>query len=179
MPAGRPARKLKSKSPTANLLQKMIVEHPTLSQSDVHKLMGYAETGNALSMYATGRARLPFNRIKEICAILGCDPKELFMTALEEYQPEVLDVFQSVSGVALDPEENEFLTIYREAKFNVRDANVKKGIEEYTQQRVAEGKIPMEREVRNIKRQGVELTKDKAKLRKIKKQLEAIFEPTH
>ena len=93
---------IKTTSPTAILLGKMLSRHPYLSQQEVAKKAGLSSSGNILTLFKNGKSKLPFFRISGICQVLGEDSKPLFDSALMEYHPEIVNLLQDCYDLKID-----------------------------------------------------------------------------
>ena len=70
---------------------------------------------NLLSMIRTGTTKLPFERIPGIAKALKVDQNHLFRMALEEYQPNIKNLFDAAGQQAVSQYERELLAVWREA----------------------------------------------------------------
>jgi hypothetical protein len=93
---------IKTTSPTAILLGKMLSRHPYLPQQEVAKKAGLSSSGNILTLFKNGKSKLPLSRIPGICQVLGEDPKPLFNSALKEYHPEIIEQLQDCYNLKID-----------------------------------------------------------------------------
>ncbi len=80
-------------SKTAKLLTAAINECE-LSQADIADKLGYPRP-NMVTMIKQGRSRLPFDKLEKMAELVNLDPKHIFETALEEYEPGIFMILKN------------------------------------------------------------------------------------
>lgn len=79
---------------------------------------------NVISMMKQGHLKLPLARIPAMAAALDVDAKVLFMTAVEEYMPEMADTLKDIldSATPISTNERKILDVIRKASGNTDPA---------------------------------------------------------
>lgn len=78
------------------------------SQREVAVAIGY-EKPNVLSMIRRGDAKLPLEKIPALAEALEIDPAHLFRVALEDYLPNLAELFEQWFGLLATRNEHELL----------------------------------------------------------------------
>jgi transcriptional regulator with XRE-family HTH domain len=110
--ANRPFRS----SALANYLDKQIEALKGVkTQRDIAREIGY-DKPTMISMFKTGEAKVPLEKIPALAKALHVDPAHLFRLALEQYWPNVRTTIAEIFGrMASANEEEIFLKKWREA----------------------------------------------------------------
>lgn len=78
-------------SPTAKLFAAMINRHTEYQQHEIAEMVGIKSTNNILSLFKSGRSKIPVEHIPTICRILNEDPLPLLQSAFQEYHSHMLE----------------------------------------------------------------------------------------
>lgn len=105
-------------SPTAIMLGSMLDRHPEYSQRELAILIGFDpnSASTILTQIKAGRTKLPYKYIPKLCELLNEDPAPLFTSALQEYDPEVLELLKQTNMMIRDAQELALLQSFREEK---------------------------------------------------------------
>ncbi len=90
------------------------IEAAGLSLKEVARQLGDRTEGN-LAMILQGITRVPLHRIPALARILQLDERSLVLSALEEYDPEVLERVMRIPGISQEDAELGLLVMYRMA----------------------------------------------------------------
>lgn len=65
----------------------------------VAKEIGYeTDRASLIEMIATGRSKLPLNKVRQFAESLNLNPAELLRMVLAEYSPTTLDAIEDITG---------------------------------------------------------------------------------
>ena len=84
------------------------------TQKQIAAEVGYPKP-NIITMFKQGLTKVPLEKVPVLARSLGVDPAHMLRMALQEYQPEVLEVVEQFNGALLTDEEQELLGLVREA----------------------------------------------------------------
>ena len=83
------------------------------SNSEIATELGY-EYPDIISLFASGKAKLPLNDIKKMAQALDTDPAYLLIVAMREYMPEALAVIENIiESPLLTHNERKLIETYR------------------------------------------------------------------
>jgi transcriptional regulator with XRE-family HTH domain len=83
------------------------------SQREIAQRLGYRP--NVISMFKTGAAKVPFEKIPELAATLGVDAAHLVRLGLEQYWPDRFDAIGQVFPRMVTQNEMELIEVMRVA----------------------------------------------------------------
>jgi transcriptional regulator with XRE-family HTH domain len=89
------------------------VDRSELNQREIAEAAGY-RAPNIISMFKTGTTRIPVEKIPVLSRALHIDPKRFLREVMEEYQPTIWVVLQSIMGGHTTANEDAFLKQLRE-----------------------------------------------------------------
>lgn len=84
------------------------INQSNVSQIDIAQELGFDQP-NIISMFKSGKTKLPLRVIPKLAAILKVDPKQMLRLGMLEYQPETLRAVESVFGGAITKNEQMIL----------------------------------------------------------------------
>lgn len=90
MPVGRPQEKVKT-GPTYELAEWLngnLSRRTDMTNDEMAEEMGYARS-NIISMWRTGRSRIPLERLPDLSKMLNVSMAELLPMWIEQYAPQV------------------------------------------------------------------------------------------
>lgn len=100
------------------------------SQREVAEMMGYTNP-NIVTMFKSGKTKVPLNKTAQLAKALNVDPVFFTRLVLDEYAPDLSEVFTMLLGRAAMVSDNELalLALAREAtqgsEFNLDDDKVR------------------------------------------------------
>jgi len=100
-------------SPVAVYLEERI-KTSGVSQTEIAELLGY-DHPNVVSMFKTGRTKVPLEKIPALAEILGCSELYFMKLALEEYEPQLWMVIERVFGHLVSENEMDIIDTIRTA----------------------------------------------------------------
>ena len=84
------------------------IDHSSVQQSDIAQELGFARA-NIISMFKSGKTRIPMEKIPRMAKILGIDPKMMLRMAMLEYAPELLRAIEQTFGASVTKNEQVIL----------------------------------------------------------------------
>ncbi|TXL70848.1 helix-turn-helix transcriptional regulator [Vineibacter terrae] len=91
-----------------------LIDHSPLTQREIATKLGY-DKQNIVSMFKTGQAKVPINKIGPLARILEVDAVWLLRRCLQEYHPDLWAVLEDTLGPRVTAHEVEILAALREA----------------------------------------------------------------
>jgi transcriptional regulator with XRE-family HTH domain len=85
-----------------------------VSQREIAQRLGY-DRPNIVSMFKTGEAKVPFEKIPALAEVLGVDVAHLVRLGLEQYWPERFDVIARLFPHMVTENEMELVRVTRAA----------------------------------------------------------------
>lgn len=86
-----------------------------VSQRDIAAALGY-ERPNIISMFKTGEAKVPLDKIPELAEALRVDVAHLMRLGLEQYWPDKMRVInEAFGGFVVTSHEKELVKLFRSA----------------------------------------------------------------
>lgn len=98
------------------------------TQRDIAAECGY-DKPNMISMFKTGVAKVPLEKIPALAKALGVDPAHLFRLAMQQYWPELSEVIDDIFGAVLTKNEAKYIHRIRELSEN-SDPDLTSGVDE-------------------------------------------------
>ena len=83
-----------------------------VSQADMAKSLGFQQP-NIISMFKSGKTRVPFRAIPDLAKLLEVDPKFMLRMAMAEYQPETLKAVEETFTGAVTKNELDIISEIR------------------------------------------------------------------
>lgn len=80
---------------TVAVLLNQFQERTKTTDEQLASALGY-ESGRVIAMVKDGRMRLPINKVQELAAAMGTEPRQILRSVLAESAPEVLSVLEAV-----------------------------------------------------------------------------------
>lgn len=108
-----------AKVSVAKLLEQQIAISDK-SQKEIAEIIGYTKP-NIMTMFKTGRTKLPINKVGALAKALNLDSAYLLKLVLSEYSPETWDAIEGILGEEklIGTAELNLLKLAREATGNV------------------------------------------------------------
>lgn len=102
-------------APIAKYISKQIDVQQSLgkSQREIATEIGY-DKPNMISMFKTGTAKVPLEKIPAIAKALNVDPAFLFKLAIQQYWPNLGEVISEIFGFVLTPNERDLVQLFRD-----------------------------------------------------------------
>lgn len=94
-----------------------LIEASGKSHREIAEAMGY-EKPNIISMFASGAAKVPIQRLASLARALNVDPRHLLRLGLEEYCPDDYRAIAEHVGEILSENERELLFTVRRVSRN-------------------------------------------------------------
>ena len=89
-----------------------------VSQREIATALGY-DRPNIISMFKTGDAKVPLDKIPDLAAALHVDPAHLMRLGLEQYWPDKMGIIGQVFGGIVTANERVIIEIIRETSGNM------------------------------------------------------------
>lgn len=89
------------------------IENCGMTQKELATKLGYKNPNN-ITMLKKGSTRFPVDKIPAFAKELGLDPAKTLRLCLEEYNPELLDAIDLISGTLISQNERYIITKLRE-----------------------------------------------------------------
>lgn len=84
------------------------IDQSNIQQSDIAKELGFQQA-NIISMFKSGKTRMPLRSIPHIAKILNVDPKLMLRMSMLEYCPDTLKAVEQVFGGTITKNEQGLL----------------------------------------------------------------------
>jgi hypothetical protein len=84
-------------TPVHEILRQRMHDLPGLTNAEIARVLGFPRP-NVVAMILRGRMRLPLSRLPALARVLEVDPIWLLRVTLNEYEPAVWQVIESVVG---------------------------------------------------------------------------------
>lgn len=121
MPQRTPRKLPYAKTKMARFLDKHIDSlKGEISQRDIATALGY-QRANLISMFKTGEAKVPLDKIPTLAKAIKVDPAHLMRLGLEQYWPDQMRTINEVFQNLVTKTEMEIIEIYRSTSAD-RDA---------------------------------------------------------
>ncbi len=88
--------------------------YPGVDQTDIARALGYTQP-NIISMFKTGRTRVPLEKIPDLAKVIKVDPVFLMRLALEQYWPGKLSVLACMFANLVSDNERDLVNMCRDA----------------------------------------------------------------
>jgi hypothetical protein len=90
-----------------------LINYSDKSQVQIAEELHY-ERPNVISMFKTGKTRVPLERIGDFAKVLGVDKAMLLRLAMNEYAPSLLKTIEDCFGLVLTDAECEIVSLMRD-----------------------------------------------------------------